>query len=241
MEEFTVEVQQRTETGSSANRRYRRAGMIPSVVYSHGEETVVGLLTAKEFLRRAETATSSQVFTIKSKDAKHIDNRSAIVKEVQIDRLRNKVLHVDFQVLKENEEITLRIPLKFSGESIGVKDQGGVLSVATHELIVRCLPRSIPRVINVEVAALGIGDSIHAEELKLPEGVKLGGNPGETIVSVVVPKTVVEETATAVAGAEGAVEGAEGAPAAAAADGAAAAPAEGAGKDEKAAGKPSKK
>ena len=84
MEEFSVEVQKREHTGGSANRRYRKAGLIPSVVYSHGEETVVALLTAKEFLRRAETATSSQVFILKSTDAKHIDNRPAIVKEVLV-------------------------------------------------------------------------------------------------------------------------------------------------------------
>jgi large subunit ribosomal protein L25 len=221
VEDFTVEVHTRSETGSAANRRFRRQGFIPSVVYSHGEETVVALLQARDFLRRAEQATSAQVFTLKSKDQKHIDNRPAIVKEVQLDHVKGRVLHVDFQVLKENEEITIRVPLEFFGEAIGVKDQGGVLSIATHEISVRCLPRAIPRVIKVEITGLKIGHSIHSDELALPEGVRLSAAAGETLVSVVVPKAVVE-AAPAAGAAEGAAAGA-----AAPAEGAAEAAAEG--------------
>lgn len=221
MEDFTVEVHTRSETGSAANRRYRRQGFIPSVVYSHGEQTVVALLQARDFIRRAEQATSAQVFTLKSKDNKHIDNRPAIVKEVQLDHVKGRVLHVDFQVLKENEEITIRVPLEFIGEAVGVKDQGGVLSIATHEISVRCLPRAIPRVIKVEIAGLKIGHSIHSDELALPEGVKLSGVAGETLVSVVVPKAVAEAAPAAAAegaAAEGAAAPAEGAAAAAEGD-----------------------
>ncbi|NDC36999.1 MAG: 50S ribosomal protein L25 [Proteobacteria bacterium] len=219
VEEFTLEFQTRAETGSAANRRFRRQGLIPTVIYSHGENSIAALLHAKQFIHSAERATSAQVFTLKNKDGKTFNDRPAIVKEVQIDHLKGRVLHVDFQVLKENEEITIRVPLQFVGEALGVKDQGGILSIATHEVAVRCLPRAIPRSLQVEVSGLKIGSSIHSGELPLPEGVRLAGNAGETIVSVVVPKAVVEE-APAAAAAEGA--------AAPAAEGAAAPAAEGA-------------
>jgi len=189
------------------------------VIYSHGEQNVPALLQAKQFLHLAERSTSSQVFTLKSKDGKVFNDRPAIVKEIQIDHLKGRVMHVDFLVLKENEEITIRVPLQFVGDAIGVKDQGGVLSIAAHEIAVRCLPRAIPRIVKVEVADLKIGATIHAEELVLPEGVRLDGNPGETIVSVVVPKSAAEEAPAAAAGE--AAAGAEGA-AAPAAEGAAA-------------------
>jgi large subunit ribosomal protein L25 len=219
VEEFTLEFEARAERGSAANRRFRRQGFIPTVIYSHGEQNVPALLQAKQFLHLAERSTSSQVFTLKSKDGKVFNDRPAIVKEIQIDHLKGRVMHVDFLVLKENEEITIRVPLQFVGDAIGVKDQGGVLSIAAHEIAVRCLPRAIPRIVKVEVADLKIGATIHAEELVLPEGVRLDGNPGETIVSVVVPKSAAEEAPAAAAGE--AAAGAEGA-AAPAAEGAAA-------------------
>lgn len=221
MEEFTLEFEARAERGSAANRRFRRQGFIPTVIYSHGEQNVPALLQAKQFLHLAERSTSSQVFTLKSKDGKVFNDRPAIVKEIQIDHLKGRVMHVDFLVLKENEEITIRVPLQFVGDAIGVKDQGGVLSIAAHEIAVRCLPRAIPRIVKVEVTDLKIGATIHAEELALPEGVRLGGNPGETIVSVVVPKAAAEETPAAAAATGEAAAGAEGA-AAPAAEGAAA-------------------
>lgn len=229
MEQFSVELIERVADGSATSRRLRKSGFIPSVVYSHGEGNWPMSVNEREFLKLAEKSTSSQVFVLKSEHA-GLNDRAAIVKEIQIDRLHNKVLHIDFQALKDNEEIVISVPLKFTGESIGVKEDGGILSVSAHTLSVLCLPRSIPTSIEVGVAALRIGDSIHAKDLELPKGVRLAGKEDETIVSVIIVKQVVEEVTTAVA-ADGTAVAADGA-AAAPADGAAA-PAADAAKDAK--------
>lgn len=227
MERIVFEVQPRAEIGKSANKRYRSAGLLPSVVYSHGEASIPLLIGYKDFCHRSKLARSSQIFTLKSKDAA-VDGRPVVVKEIQRNYLDGAVLHVDFQALKEDEAITVRIPLNIVGEPVGVKLQGGILTIVCHDLAVRCLPRNIPDTITVDVTSLEIGHNIHADGVKLPEGVDLADSPEETIVSVVVPK-VVEEAKPATAEAAPA-EGEAAAAAAGTAAPAGAAPAEGGGK-----------
>jgi large subunit ribosomal protein L25 len=221
--DFTLDVEKRQELGANAAKRLRAQGFVPTVVYARGEAAVACAVSQKEFVKAAQSARISQVFTFRSKDSE-INGRSAIVKEIQRDGIAGRVLHVDFQALHENEEIVVRIPLSITGEAQGVKLDGGILTVSAHEISVSCLPKLIPQSIEVNVAELRLGQSIHAQDITLPQGVRLSGNPLETIVSVVAVRQVVEETPAAVEGAEGAAAGAEGA-AAAPAEGAAAAPA----------------
>lgn len=224
----TIEIEPREGKGSSNSRRLRSQGLIPSIVYHRGEESVDGSLSYKEFVRVASQSTSSQVFMLKSSD-KRLDGRTCLVKDIQKDFLKNKVLHVDLQSLKDDEEITVRIPVHVKGDATGVKNEGGILSVAIHDLGVACLPRQIPKQITIDVTELALGKSIHAADVELPAGVKLIDDPEETIVSVIAVR-VVEEAPVAEA-AEPAAEGGEAAPAAA--DAKAAAPAAGAEKDKK--------
>lgn len=233
MTDFTLDVEKRQDLGANASKRLRAQGFVPSVVYARGEKAIACAISYKEFVKAAQSARISQVFVFRSKDGE-INGRSAIVKEIQKENIGGKVMHVDFQALHENEEIVVRIPLSIKGEAQGVKLDGGILTVSAHEMSVSCLPKAIPQSIDVDVSDLRLGQSIHAEDVKLPQGVRLSGNPLETIVSVVAVRQVVEETpATAAVGAEGAT--AEGA-AAAPAEGAAATPAAGEAKagDEKA-------
>ena len=227
--DFTLDADIRSNTGASSSKHLRAQGMLPSIMYARGETAVPLSISYKDFVKAAQSARISQVFTFKSK-SKEIDGRSAIVKEIQKDGVAGRVLHVDFQALHENEEIVVRIPLAIAGEAVGVKLDGGILTVSAHELSVSCLPKAIPQSIEVNVAELRIGQSIHAQDIALPAGVRLSGNPLETIVSVVAVRQVVEETSAAVPAEGAAAEGA-----AAPADGAAA-PAAGGAAGDKAAG-----
>lgn len=224
MATFTLDLQSRNQVGANSAKRLRAQGFVPSVMYARGEPAVACAVPYKEFVKAAQSARISQVFTFRSSE-KELDGRSAIVKDIQKDHLNGKVLHVDFQALHENEEITVRVPLQITGEAQGVKLDGGILTVSAHELEVSCLPRAIPESLLVDVSALRIGESVHAEDVKLPEGVNLAGNPLETIVSVVAVRQTVEETAAAAPGAEaaaGTAEAGAAAPAAASAEGQAA-------------------
>ncbi|MEY4669405.1 MAG: ribosomal protein [Pseudomonadota bacterium] len=213
MENFTIEVSERPSIGKSSANRCRREGFIPAVAYHKAETPLAVQVPLKEFTALASKARRSQVFTFKSSVAS-LNGKAAIVKEVQQDYLKGRVIHVDFQTLKDDEEITVEVPVKLVGDSPGVKNQGGILAVVTHEVSVTCLPKYIPSAVAVDISSLALGQSIHAEQLVLGEGVTLADDPTETIVSVVASRAE-EEAKPAAAAAEAAPAAA--APAAAAA------------------------
>ena len=184
MENFTIEVSERPSIGKSSANRCRREGFIPGVAYHKAEKPLAVQVPLKEFTALASKARRSQVFTFKS-SVPSLNGKAAIVKEVQQDYLKGRVIHVDFQTLKDDEEITVDVPVKLVGEAPGVKNQGGVLAVVTHEVSVSCLPKYIPSAVMVDISALGLGQSIHADQLQLGEGVTLADDASETIVSVV--------------------------------------------------------
>jgi len=212
VENFTIEVAERADLGKSGCNRCRKAGLIPGVAYHRADEPVAVQVPYKEFTLLAKKARVSQVFTFKSKSPA-LNGKAAIVKEIQQDYLKGRVLHVDFQTLKDDEEIHVEVPVKLVGEAPGVKVQKGILTLVTHEVSVSCLPKNIPSQIEVDITSLGLGESIHASDLKLGEGVTLADDPHETIVSVVVPRAA-EEEAKGPAAAEGAAAGGAAAPAA---------------------------
>lgn len=217
MEGFTIEVKARAQGGSSTCRRIRRDGLLPSVVYySRGEKAYPVCVSTREFSKMARQARTSQVFTIKS-DVSEIDGKHAIVKEIQVDNLSGDVLHVDFQALRENETVSVKVALKFVGEARGVKLDGGILTIINHEIKVNCLPKLIPSEIVVDVSDLALNHSIKVKDIKAPEGVKIEGNPEEAVVSVVLVHVTAEETAPAAGAAGEGAATAEGAAAPAAA------------------------
>ncbi len=184
MENFTIEVSERATIGKASANRCRKEGFIPAVAYHKAEKPLAVQVPLKEFTALASKARRSQVFTFKSSVAS-LNGKAAIVKEVQQDYLKGRVIHVDFQTLKDDEEITVDVPVKLVGESPGVKNQNGILAVVTHEVSVTCLPKYIPAAVTVDISSLALGQSIHAEQLVLGEGVTLADDASETIVSVV--------------------------------------------------------
>ena len=184
MENFTIEVSERPTIGKSSANRCRKEGFIPAVAYHKAEKPLAVQVPLKEFTALASKARRSQVFTFSS-SVPSLNGKAAIVKEVQQDYLKGRVIHVDFQTLKDDEEITVDVPVKLLGEAPGVKNQGGVLAVVTHEVSVTCLPKHIPSAVTVDISSLALGQSIHADQLYLGEGVSLADDASETIVSVV--------------------------------------------------------
>jgi large subunit ribosomal protein L25 len=185
VEDFIVAAESRESLGTSASRNLREEGMIPANVYSKRNGSKAIALDRKGFVAKASRARTSQVFKFESDDSS-VNGVRSIVKEIQKNYLNGSILHVDFLELHEDELVKVIIPLEVSGEAPGVKTQGGILAVSCHNIIVRCLPKDIPSVIEVDVSELRLGQRIRTGDLNLPEGLELRGNPKETVVSVVV-------------------------------------------------------
>jgi large subunit ribosomal protein L25 len=190
----TLEIQVETrEVGSKRQaRRIRRDGKIPGVLYGPKNAPVPLELNKKEFSNRVAGLEGSHLVRLKSGSTALAD-KVALVKEMQYHPITGEVVHTDLYEVDLTARIQVRVPLHFVGKAAGVV-RGGILQPIVREIEVECLPLDIPEFFNVEVSALDIGDSIHIEELSIPEGVTVVSEPNLALVAVVPP--TVEEAPT---------------------------------------------
>src|SRR3954447_5555853 len=189
-----INVKPRAELGSRANKRLRDSGFIPGVIYGHKEAVVPVTLPKKEVV--GHLTRGAHIFDL-ALDGK---SEKVLVKEVQYDHLGLEVLHVDFARVSLDEKVEVTVPLELKGTPKG-EAEGGVLQQILADLEIECLVTDIPASIKVNVDHLGVNESLHVSELKLPAGVK-ALQDGEQIVATV--KVIAEEAEPAAA--EGAGE-----------------------------------
>lgn len=219
MEHQVIEVERRKADGKGAARKVRQGGKIPGVLYGHKQEPVT-FTTNPHTLRKSLKVSGmgrNTVFTVKGLDRE----LKALLKDVQVDPVHRHVLHIDLVEVRDTDRITVDVPVELVGKPVGVT-AGGVLQSVRRAIAVECSPISIPRLIQIDVSHLLMGQAIHISDVKFPEGTKSGYTGNFAIASVQAPRTEQVETQAA----------AEGAPAAGAAEGGAAA-AEGEKKAEK--------
>jgi large subunit ribosomal protein L25 len=178
----------RKELGKGPCRRLRKQGMIPAVFYGAGEESIPLSVRLSDLRKTFSTPESRRsIFTLVIKGLGDGEVRkTAVLKEVQRDTLKDQLLHVDFQGVKLEEEIYMEVPIEIVGKPKGV-EKGGLLEVFVRSVEVKGIAANIPPVIKLDVSNLDIGDSIHVMDLKI-EGVKITSDPLQTIATVVAPE-----------------------------------------------------
>jgi large subunit ribosomal protein L25 len=171
-----LEARIREQTGSKSAEKLRREGRIPAVVYGHKKETVAISLDGRSLMEALHR--SSRVLDIK------VDNKpeKMIVKDIQYDYLCKDVIHLDLMRVDVSETIKIMVPIELKGPAKGTTE-GGVITAHINRLEVECKVTDIPEVVVVSIKEMGIGDTIHAGDIKLPEGVKLVSNPALLIVT----------------------------------------------------------
>jgi large subunit ribosomal protein L25 len=231
-QQLILNVAARAQTGRSASRRVRKANQIPAILYGKHTNPEALSIDAPEFVRLLKSV-SGRALLIELNRKDSTSKALSFLQEVQRDPITDKFLHVDLQEVKADEKLEIRVPVSVTGESFGVKNQNGVLEIATHMLRVRCLPKDLPPVIEVDVTELKVGEAFKVGTLKPINGVEFLDAKGQPVVSVVEPVGEIASAApaagAAAAPAAGAKPAAGAAAAAPAADAkAAAAPAAGA-------------
>ncbi len=188
MDVHEIAAQPRELNGTRDCRRLRKQNLVPAVLYGHGLPNVM-LSLQDEAIEKAihERALVLKVVWDGSEE-------TAQIKEVQYDAVGDNLLHVDLARISLTETLTVTVPVKTHGEPRGA-EEGGVMELLEFELEVECLPTDIPENIRVEVAGLGIGDSVTIADIVFPEGVTPTGDPEMVVVSVVEPVEEVEEAA----------------------------------------------
>lgn len=175
---LTAEARQRT--GSGLLKLMRREGFTPSVIYGAGKENSNIKVNTKAFTDLIAASASNNIIVDLDVEG---TNHLAFIQDVQKDPLTGKPLHIDFLAVDANTTITASLPLKFTGEPVGVK-RGGLLEQLVYNLEVSCLPKDLPEIISSDVTALKIGDSLHIGDIELPEGVFATGNADVLVCNV---------------------------------------------------------
>jgi large subunit ribosomal protein L25 len=202
LETLEIQVNAREPGSKHQARRLRREGKIPAILYGPKVQPVALELNKKEFSNRVAGLEGSHLVRLKSGSTTLAD-KVALVKEMQYHPISGDVIHADFYEVDLTAKIEVSVPLHFVGKGAGVV-RGGILQPIVREIQVECLPLDIPQYFNVDVSALDIGDSVHIEELPMPEGVTAVYDSNFALVTVATP-TVEEEPSAAAATAEAAV------------------------------------
>jgi len=191
--EFELNAEPRSQLGKGENRRLRRAGKVPAIVYGGAGVPMPITLNHHEVLRRLEhEAFYSHVLNIRIGD----QTERAILKAIHRHPARPIVMHMDLQRIDPTHKIHMRVPLHFINETVspGVKIGGGRISHLLTSIEVECLADNLPEYIEVDLSTLEIAQTIHLSGLKLPEGVAIrglvhGGKDDQPVVTIETPRT----------------------------------------------------
>ncbi|MBH0200822.1 MAG: 50S ribosomal protein L25 [Nitrospira sp.] len=232
---FDLTVAVRERAGKGAARSMRRAGKIPAVLYGQGECLLLTVNPEPLIKILKSHAGSTALISLTVDGAKSKPNRTALLRDYQVDPITGAVLHADLFEISMSKPIRVKVPIKVIGSiPAGVKE-GGVLHHNMRDVHVECLPAALPDHIEVDASPLTIGSGIHVKELGAREGVRFLDDADQMVVSVAAPMSdaKLEALLTSGAGAAGEPEvvakgkeaGAEGAAGAEPAKAGAAAPA----------------
>ena len=189
-----LDAEVRTDLGKGASRRLRHANKVPAILYGEGKDPISLTLEHKNVFRaQQEEAFYSQVLTLNI-EGKPVE---CLIKDMQRHPFKQVVMHLDFLRIDATHAVHVNVPVHFLNEEVAEK-KGGVIAHQVNEIAVSCLPANIPEFINVDVADLEVGQTLHLSDITLPKGVtsdelEKGEDHDQAVVTLNAPKVVVDE------------------------------------------------
>lgn len=175
MAEVRISAQQRTEFGKGGARRTRRAGLVPAVIYGHGQPPRHISLPARE-IGLALRSDANVLLRLDLEGGSEL----ALAKDVQRDPLKQTIDHIDLIVVRRGEKVRIDVPVQLTGE---VKSSDVLLNHDLTSITVEADATALPRAFEVDVTDVEVGTSIHVRDIELPEGVTLVTDEDALIVS----------------------------------------------------------
>ena len=196
MSDYIVEAELREDTGRSASRRLRRAGKVPGIIYGGGKSDLpiaMDYFTISKLLEEEHFHTTLVEVKVKGSRAKN----TVLLKDTQWDPVKDIVTHVDFFRVSAKDTITVDVPVvAINTEQCPGVAKGGLVSIIRHTLEVSCQADSIPEHIEVDCSGLEVNDSVHINDITLPEGSEVHHDVNFTVLNISAPtKAAAEETA----------------------------------------------
>jgi large subunit ribosomal protein L25 len=174
-----LKVNRRDETGTRKVKRLRGKGLVPGVMYGHGEDTVSLSLDKHDLLLAMAHGERLLELDIAG------NRQNVLIKEIQYDTFGQEILHIDLARVDLDELVQVTVPIVFRGIPAGAVD-GGVLQQTAAQVAIECMVRAIPDEIRVPVNDMKVGDVLHMRDLPLPQGAKLVSDPDVIVCSVTV-------------------------------------------------------
>jgi large subunit ribosomal protein L25 len=196
MSEIVLNAEIRTAVKKHA-KAVRAEGNVPGVYYAHGEQNLT-IQVPRPSLNPVIYTSETHIINLTLQDG---TTKKCILRDVQFDPVTDRPIHFDLQGLREDEELTVEVPVALVGGTAAGIQEGGILQHIIHKLRISCLPRNIPEKIEVNVSGLGINDFVHVRDLNIPD-VTVLENPDSPVAGVVPPTVHKEEEVVAEAPAE---------------------------------------
>ncbi len=188
MSQVILNATARDKVGSKGAKKLRREGKVPGIYYAHNEKNIPFVVDERELRHLLGIETALIDLKIGKGRAK-----KCVLKDVHLDPLTNRPLHIDMQGVKMKERIHVTVPVHIVGEAVGVKTDGGILNQMMHELEVSCLPGDLPENIVIDVSELRLGESIHVKDVNV-ENVEILNDEEVVIVNIVASRASKEVT-----------------------------------------------
>ena len=193
-EQVNLNAEAREIDGKSSSRKLRNAGSVPAVIYGGENDPIKVSILEKDITKASEVpGFTTQILKITVSG----EEQSVIVKELQRHPATQRVLHADLQRVNPDTKISITVPVRFINEDIcvGVKTHGGAIARLINNIDISCLASNLPEYLEVDIAALDVGDSIFLSGLNLPDGVEipslaLGDDRDQAVVSVTEAKVL---------------------------------------------------
>ena len=193
-EQVNLNAEAREIDGKSSSRKLRNAGSVPAVIYGGETDPIKVSILEKDITKASEVpGFTTQILKITVSG----EEQSVIVKELQRHPATQRVLHADLQRVNPDTKISITVPVRFINEDIcvGVKTHGGAIARLINNIDISCLASNLPEYLEVDIAALDVGDSIFLSGLNLPDGVEipslaLGDDRDQAVVSVTEAKVL---------------------------------------------------
>ena len=193
-----VSATSRKAQGTGASRRLRKDGRVPGIVYGGSKPALIEVDHNNLYYSLRNESFHASILTLDLDGKKE----QVLLRDFQMHPFRQQVLHIDFQRVDAKKRIHMKVPLHFINADIapGVKTGGGIINHVLNELEIFCLPDDLPEFIEVDLAALDLGHSIHVSDIKLPKSVQIAGHhhAGDAVATVQVPRGAVEAATEAV-------------------------------------------
>ncbi len=188
---------ERTLQGTGASRRLRNAAKVPGIVYGAGTPAMIELDHNALFFALKKEAFHSSILEMELAGK----SQNVLLRDYQMHPFRPIVLHIDFQRVDATTKITKKVPLHFINEenSPAVKTDGCVVNHVMTELLIQCLASQLPEFLTVDLGSMAKGQSLHVNDIKLADGIKVmtQGKVNPVIASVSVQAAVEEEVVVA--------------------------------------------